>query len=312
MSKYITIDGGTTNTRISLVIDRKIVSVKKLNIGARASIDGNEPLKNGIKQAVAELLVSNRLSETDIERILASGMITSEFGLCNLPHINVPAGLMELHNSVYETKIEEISSIPFVFVRGVKLMGKGVEDTDIMRGEETEIMGILNSEYGSCIYVLPGSHSKVIKTDADGKITDFATMLTGEMIDSLYQNTILRDALDFNNSKSDGEYLLKGFDCCVESGINKALFKVRVLKNIFGCNKDQIYSFFLGVVLCEEILKIMKEDVKIVVLGGKAQIKNAMAEILRKRDNKEVIVLDSETVDMSTTLGVIRVFEGRM
>lgn len=84
---------------------------------------------------------NNGLCETDIECILASGMITSEFGLCNLEHIKTPAGICELHNSMYKTYINEISELPFVFIRGVKTDAEVYENFDMMRGEETKLMG---------------------------------------------------------------------------------------------------------------------------------------------------------------------------
>ena len=307
---YITVDGGTTNTRINLVKDRQIIDNVKLNIGARATIDNPDLLKKELKVAIYELLQRNCLTEKDIIRVLASGMITSEFGLCNLPHIETPAGVYELHNHVHETIISEITNIPFVFISGVKTCSQDFENTDIMRGEETELMGICEACYGTAMYVLPGSHSKIIRIDTHGRICDFSTMLTGEMIASLSQSTILKDAVDLSVTNTDTEYLLKGHDYCCKVGINQALFKVRVLKNIFKKNKEEIYSFFIGIILCNEITQIIKSDAKTVVLGGKAQLKNAMAEILQSRIDKKIIVLDEETVNSSTTVGAIKIFEG--
>lgn len=312
MSLYITIDAGTTNTRISLVKNKNIIDTVKLNIGAKKGIDSREVLVSNIKNAIKEILDKNNLKETNINRILASGMITSEFGLCNLEHIKTPAGIKELHNSMYETQIEEISSIPFAFIRGVKAEGSSLEDIDIMRGEETELIGIINKEYDDYIYVLPGSHSKIIKTDSEGRIIDFSTMLTGEMIASLSENTILKDAVDLNVSVIDCQYLLEGYDFANKNGINETLFKVRILKNILGLEKEKIYSFFLGAVLCDEIREIIKSDSKTVVIGGKSQIKNAMSEILKNRTDKEIRVIADSEVDYSVALGIIRIYEEKI
>ena len=71
-------------------------------------------------------------------------MITSEFGLYNLPHITVPAGIKELYDAMKEVTIPEISEIPFVFIPGVKVTGEGLHKTDMMRGEETELVGLCN------------------------------------------------------------------------------------------------------------------------------------------------------------------------
>lgn len=309
MSIYITIDGGTTNTRITLVRDKVQIDSIKLRIGARKSIENKAILVSEIKQAIESLLEKNALSASDVTCILASGMITSEFGLCHLEHIPAPAGIRELHDGIKKVRLPEITEIPFAFIRGVRLFSEEFDNLDVMRGEETELMGILNADLGDCIYILPGSHSKIIKVDADGRITDFSTMMTGEMISALSQGTILKDAVDLELSEINRDYLLTGYDYSVKNGINKALFKVRILKSFCGCDKDEVYSFFLGTVLSGEIKEIIESTAKTVVLGGRVQIKNAMAEILGKRDNKRVILLDEKTVDASTYLGAIRIYE---
>ena len=117
MSKYITIDGGTTNTRIILLQDNKLVDAIKINVGARKSIEDKELLKTAIKHAIKELLEKNGLDEKDIACILASGMITSEFGLCHLEHIEAPAGICELNNSIKKMNLGEITEIPFFISR---------------------------------------------------------------------------------------------------------------------------------------------------------------------------------------------------
>ena len=78
---YITIDGGTTNTRISLVSDKEIKDTVKLNVGARANMNGDGILQKAIGEGIKKLLSSNNITEKDVLCILASGMITSEFNV---------------------------------------------------------------------------------------------------------------------------------------------------------------------------------------------------------------------------------------
>ena len=304
---YITIDGGTTNTRISLVTDNKVITTLKFGIGARIGIDNSTEYKETIKNGIIEILKKNNLTENEIISIIASGMITSEFGLVNLPHIKTPAGIEELNSNMYKTMLPEISPIQFVFIRGVKTDCESLESADMMRGEETELMGIL--ENGESIYILPGSHSKIIHTDKNGKINDFKTMLTGEMIMSISQNTILKDAVDIKNSETNKEYLLKGYNYCSQFGINEALFKVRVLKNLFGENSKNVYSFYLGIILCDEIKSILKASPEKIVIGGKKQIKDAMHTILSSICESKIISLSDNEVDNSSALGAVKIFE---
>ncbi len=309
MRRYIAIDGGTTNTRVSLVEDGAIIETIRISLGARAGMDDPTALPKALREAISALLCTHGLKEDDIIRILASGMITSEFGLCPLPHLVAPAGLSELHAGMHEVVLSNISPIPFVFIRGVKTVGDSLADTDMMRGEEAELMGLIAPQDPESLYILPGSHSKLIEVDRAGRITRFATMLTGEMIASLSQGTILKDAVDLSIREFDTAYLTDGCRYAVEKGLNEALFKVRILKNLFGRSSVEVYSFFLGAVLSSEIQAIIASPIDRVVIGGKSQIKKATAALLSALSLKEIVTVSDAAVDASSALGVVKVFE---
>lgn len=309
MSNYIAIDGGTTNTRINLVKDYLVTDTLSYNIGARKGIENKEILREAVKEGIEKILSRNDMTENDIERILVSGMLTSEFGIYEVNHISVPAGKKELHNAMAEVILSNISAIPFVFIPGVKTDCSSLENADMMRGEETELAGLTDTYNTEGLFVLPGSHSKIIKTDKEGRIIDFFTMLTGEMLEALSENTILRDAVDMKNTLLVKEYLLKGFEYAKSNGINEAMFKVRVLKNMFFRSADETYSFFLGAVLCDEVLKIINMRPRKVFIGGRKQIKTAIYEILKKYMNASVFCIEDEAVDKSVSLGMVKVYE---
>ena len=127
MANYITIDSGTTNTRVSLVTDGRIADTRKFNVGAKKGMENGQLLQGALRGGIADILQANGMNEEQIECSLASGMITSEFGLVNLPHIIAPAGAKELHESLYRCSLPEISKLPFVFVRGIKTTGDELE-----------------------------------------------------------------------------------------------------------------------------------------------------------------------------------------
>lgn len=301
MANYITIDGGTTNTRIRLLKDGNVTEEILLPTGAG---DGKDKLSSAIKEGLS------KLSEIDVaECIIASGMLTSEFGICPLEHIKVPAGIEELHNSMEKVHLPDISDKAFYFIRGVKTAGGDFSDIDMMRGEETELAGLSDELRENCIYVLPGSHSKVIETDTRGRITDFSTMLTGEMIAALSGDTILKSAFDLKTAALDEEYLQKGFAYCKSCGINKGLFKVRVIRNMLSESADRAYSFFMGVLLCGEITEIIRKNPKSVILGGREQIKNAMCILLENNSDCEIIQIPNERASIASSLGMVKIFE---
>ena len=312
MKSYITIDGGTTNTRVSLFSDGKILTTKKYKIGAGDTKKDPDILKITIKKALLEILAENKLQENEIECIIACGMITSELGLCCLPHIEAPCGLNELAQNMHKTVMSEISSIPFFFVRGVKTTGDAYESADFMRGEEAELYGIGESTESDCLYVLPGSHSKLILTDEDGRISSFSTELTGEMMSAICSGTIIGTDINLSDEvTSDNEYLKKGFLYARSHGLNSALFKVRTLGRLFSLTKPQLYGFFKGAVLCDEIENIIKAGTKKVIISGKAQLKDPMCYLLREFSSSEIIAAPDEVADNATAYGMVKIYEER-
>lgn len=310
MANYIAIDGGTTNTRISLLIEKKIVKTLKYKVGAGDVRNEPQILKKTIKSGIEALLKEYAISQKEVDCVIACGMITSELGLCRLEHLNLPCGIEELASGLHNVVISEICEIPFVFVRGVKAVGSGYEDTDVMRGEETELLGLGEYVERDCLYVLPGSHSKLIYTDCMGRISRFSTELTGELMSAVASNTILNQNIDLSVDVAvDLEYLKKGYLYAKENGVNAAFFKVRILNNLFGCTQPQLYGFFKGAALCDEIETILKAGTKKVIVAGKAQLKDLICYLLEEFGNSEIFAVPDEISDYATVFGMLKIHE---
>lgn len=309
MADYLCVDGGTTNTRIYLVRNGKILDAASYHVGARIGAEHKKLLQETVGTAIKDILQKNKLSEEQITRVLACGMITSEFGLVNLPHIPAPAGPEELHASMYQTVLKDISTIPFAFVRGVKTEGDSLALADMMRGEETELMGLF---MGGGVYILPGSHSKIITVDDREKIIRFKTMLTGEMIVALSQHTILKDAVDITIPDLDGRYLQAGYEYASAYGLNEALFKVRILKNMLSKSPVETYQFYMGAVLSGELQYVLSLHPERVIIGGKKQIKEPMAALLQMLSGAEIVAIPDEQAAGATALGMVKIYEYKL
>ena len=307
MASYITIDSGTTNTRITLVCDGVITDTLKFGVDTLEPTARKAFLSKQIKIGIDDILERNKISPQKISRIIASGMITSEIGLIEIEHLNTPCGIYELARNLYETVIEEISEIPFVFIRGVKCVSK--EHIDMMRGEETEIYGMVSTPNENSLYVLPGSHSKLIFIDKDNRISHFSTELTGEMINAIANNTILKGIIKLDQSAENAEYLQKGYLFCKENGMNAALFKVRSLKKFSDISDNEALSFFMGIMLTPEIENIIKSKARKIIIGGKNQLKNPTAVLLKLNSKKEIEKITEEAATNATVYGAVRIYE---
>ena len=308
MKRYITIDGGTTNTRIYLACDGEIKGSRRLSVGSN-SPESKKQTAPMIKEAISELLSENGLREEDITRILASGMITSEFGLFTVAHSAVPLGIKDIRRNSVETVLPEISSIPFFFISGIKTVSDSPVNVNFMRGEETELIGILDDT--NAIYVLPGSHSKIIRVNAEGEVIGFMSTLTGELISAVANHTILSVSVDIKKDKPSDTGLADGYRYAERYGINEALLKPRAMKLCGSLDNSYIYGFFMGAVLQGEIRGILEMEEKRVIIGGRAEIRDSMAYLISTLSDKSVVSLTDEAVMESTVRGAIRIFEHR-
>lgn len=97
--KYAVIDCGTTNTRV-YIVDRegKIIASGERRVGVRnTSMTGSkDTLRNGLCEAIEQAAANAKITLKDISFAIASGMITSEIGLIELPHLIAPIGLEDL------------------------------------------------------------------------------------------------------------------------------------------------------------------------------------------------------------------------
>ncbi len=312
MSYYITIDTGTTNTRISLMENEKIVDSIKKHIGAGDTRKSPKILHETLKTGISEILKHNEKKENDIECVLACGMITSELGICCIEHLSAPCGIKELAKGMYKEYFPEICQLPFFFIRGVKTSGDNSLKTDVMRGEETELFGIEENISQNCLYVLPGSHSKLIFTDFEGKISKFSTQMTGELMSAVAKATILSQNIKIEEDVDvDYSYLEKGYLYTKEKGINEALFKVRVLNNFCNATNSQLYGFFKGAVLQGEIDRIIKSEAKKIVIAGKKQLREPMCHLLNRYSRKEIIGIGDNISNNATAFGMVRIYSNR-
>lgn len=306
--RIISVDGGTTNTRMTLMQDHEIRQTVKFRLGA-ADQDGTEtvnPYIKPLREGLAELLGRENLKESDIDAILFSGMICSETGFFFVPHITAPA---DAHAVAAQTEVRlfpEIGEIPLYFVPGLKTEGETVAETDIMRGEETELFGIYE-ELGlqDFVAVMPGSHTKIAHMGKGGVLDSFRTALTGELIRATAEHTILRTGLlNVFPGQLDEEWLERGYEVCETLGMSQALFQVRIHQKFAGITPEQLFAFHCGVCLNGDIHAIVgAANGAPVYVGGSDPFRSAYVTLLRKKGEVEAEELPTQLADHASAYG---------
>ncbi len=296
----ITIDAGTTNTRAYLWNERRsLVASARAEIGVhQTAIDGSDAkLKKAEKDCLEALLRQGGVGYEAVEMILASGMITSNLGLVEVPHVSAPAGAEELARGSKGVLLEEISPVPIRFIPGVKnqvgdVTPENFEAMDMMRGEEVEALAIVNARPRGepCLLVLPGSHTKFVAVDEGGRITGCLTTITGELLESLTCHTVIADAVDrrfANEENYDRELLLRGFQVSSQAGMSRGAFAARILNQFAQKDRRKIASFLLGVALADDVRALRHSTAlavdpqATVIVSGKNPLRQGIFDILR-------------------------------
>ena len=305
-----TIDGGTTNTRIAWVSDGVVKKQIKIPCGAGSTAEtgSNEKLCHALKNGIQEMS-----SYCEVSDIVVSGMCNSELGIYEVPHITAPADIKTLANSVKSVYLPKVSSHLFHLIPGIKCDMDSLEKADLMRGEETEFFGICKSEsiFGPVLAVLPGTHTKLVRSDNDGCIVSCITAISGEMIKALSENTILKKSLELPFAKHfDSDALKQGYRFAKNFGLSRALFKVRIMQTQMHSEAIETNSFFTGAVLADDIEMIVKESKGArIIIGGSEPLNKMMAELILLETGIYPHIAEKEYAETASATGAYEIFK---
>lgn len=304
----ITLDGGTTNTRLRLFDGARLLGEVKSPVGSSSS--DKTALFAAVREMLAQLLFQCGVSEKEIETVAVTGMATSEFGLYELPHLPAPCGLSELRAGMKRVSLPQVTSIPLTVIPGVK---NAPEDApDLMRGEEVECIGIcrkLGIE-SPAVLMLPGTHNKLIRWDG-ARITACLTVMSGELIAALKTGTILRSSLPQSLPETFDEAALKaGAALSAQAGLGTALFRVRAAAKAGQMKEQALCGFFVGAVLEGDVraAESFVGDLPVYV-GGKEPLKSELCLLLKSRLTGTIIPVSDETARLASSLGALAVLE---
>lgn len=182
------------------------------------------------------------------QRILLCGMVGSRQGWVEAPYLACPAGLVELAGSLISVPFAdaEVRLVPGVSGRDLQ----GIPE--VIRGEETQAAGLLESGVGDGLVCFPGTHTKWVHL-RDGRIVNFTTSMTGEVYGALREHTILGRAMS-SKGASDNEAFLQGVERSADSGgLLHHLFGVRTLGLMDQLKEDSAASYLSGLLIGHEI-----------------------------------------------------------
>lgn len=267
----IGLDWGTSSFRAYL-IDRSGRVLKK-----QESPDGILRVSGGDFAGTLRMRLAD-LGRDDLP-IVASGMITSRNGWVETPYEDLPSGHAELAAGLVAHDINETTCIHFV--PGLTTRNEGIPD--VMRGEETEIVGAEALGFGDGTYVMPGTHAKWV-TVRDKRVTAYATYMTGEVFATLRGHSIL-GTLMTEESPFHADAFGHGVEVAKAAGTEllHTLFSVRTLPLFDRLRPEETSDYMSGILIGAEIAAGLARsgDISSVVLLGKPSLQDRYKFALR-------------------------------
>lgn len=182
--------------------------------------------------------------------VYASGMVGSNVGWCDAPHVRAAAGPAEVARAAVVTAMGRcrVHIVPGVWCQRAFDGGP-----DVMRGEEVELFGVNALQPGlDGLVALPGTHTKWVGFSA-GRITDFFTSMTGEMFDRLTAAGLLASIVD--GEAVDGPAFQEGVQAGRQRqlGLGTLLFgaRARVMRGQLA--RSDAASYLRGLLIGSEI-----------------------------------------------------------
>lgn len=252
--RLLGIDWGTSNRRAYLV------DAAGACLDARADDQGILAAGPGFGASLAALLAD--LGVGAEVPVLASGMIGSAQGWRETPYLDIAVPLEQLPAHLARVDDPALGRACLI-VPGYRQGEADGGHADVMRGEETQLLGalVLEPRRRTGWFVLPGTHSKWVRIE-DGVIRAFTTFMTGELFATLGKQGTLAPLMA---GPDDAGAFAAGVDAARERApLSSSLFNVRARVMTGALPAAQARSFVSGLLIGAELVAALA------LVGGQA------------------------------------------
>ncbi len=180
---YVAVDWGTSSFRLWLIgADGNI-------LGERRSAEGMTTAASLGFASVLQAHLDSLSVPSDVPVIIC-GMAGARQGWVEAGYIDTPTSLAAILTGAVSVpgQSRDVRILP-------GLAQRSAQAPDVIRGEETQLLGALPSDSrGEQVVCMPGTHSKWVRV-VDGTVTGFSTFMTGELFDVISKHSILAQAI---------------------------------------------------------------------------------------------------------------------
>ncbi|WP_423821127.1 2-dehydro-3-deoxygalactonokinase [Salinisphaera sp. SPP-AMP-43] len=251
--RLIAVDWGTSSLRAWLLADQGYV------VDARSAKRGIMQIADGDFATVFRELVGDWVATYGELPALACGMIGSRGGWAEAEYVDCPADLASLAKRLLRVEAEPV---PLHIVPGVMQPSGAGRLPDVMRGEETQVLGALAiapelAERG--LLVLPGTHCKWVRI-ADQRLNAFTTYMTGELFAVLREHSILGKPAGPDTAPVDTAAFELGVDTARDAGaagVAATLFSTRSRMLAGELSAEATPDYLSGLLIGDELRSVL-------------------------------------------------------
>jgi 2-dehydro-3-deoxygalactonokinase len=282
----IAVDWGTSSFRAAL-LDGSGAILDRIEVPA-----GILAIPDGDFGGAFDRLVGPWLQQQEGLPVVASGMIGSRQGWRETPYATCPAGAADLAEKLVAVTSpggHEVWLVPGV----MRTDEDGVPD--VMRGEETQIVGCLaKGDPPRRVFVLPGTHSKWAVVE-EGRIGRFATFMTGELFAVLREHSILGRLMVGDTHILDAFQRGVVYGSRSGAGLLKQLFSARTLPLLERLPAAHVASYLSGLLIGHEIAEASTWIGSPHVAAGSPTIVGAATLVQRYAEALAILGIDGRT-----------------
>lgn len=184
---------------------------------------------------------------------LLCGMVGSTIGWQEAAYQPCPADVRTLSAGLtrFHAAGGDVAIVP-----GLSMPGGPDRSADVMRGEETQILGLLagspDLRRGRHLICLPGSHTKWALLD-DGRVTAFQTGFSGELFALLRTHSVLGRGMVGLEPRLDAHFQQGLQRAMTGQPLPHLLFQTRAGQMLTGWSAQDALSFLSGLVTGSDV-----------------------------------------------------------
>lgn len=293
MKKFLSCDWGTSTLRLRLAdadskeISDEFISDEGIAESYRQWLATGRPESQRIhfyKNILNRSIKRSGLNFDDNTPVICSGMASSSVGMSELPYRNFPFTWDASRVLVKKFNADKEFIYPIFLISGFKT------DIDVMRGEETLLLGCNIVDEGEYIYIFPGTHSKHVFVKNKAAV-DFKTYMTGEIFNLLTEKSILQHAV---RKGTDEKAFEEGFRKGMQGNLLNLAFLVRTRQLLQDADTVSNYQFLSGLLIGAELSDLKNYNCPVYLVSGKHLEMAYQTGLTLMGENRKIILLDAD------------------